>query len=139
MTVNTITPQALSTARSRACPLCQTPAGEPCQPKPAGDHLARYLDAYTAGQLTRAYMATVLGELVVMDACVIITEPAGLPAAVASLLADGHTLTYAPDTAWDGWWWADLRDGNGRLRETGSGATHADAAADLARRLGRAR
>ena len=70
MTVNTTTaPQA---ARTRQCPLCATPAGEPCQPKPAGDHLARYLDAYTAGQLTRAYMAMVLGELVVIDVCVVI-------------------------------------------------------------------
>ena len=27
------------------------PPGTPCQVKPEGDHLARYLDAYTAGQL----------------------------------------------------------------------------------------
>ena len=57
-----------SAVRDRPCPLCDTPAGEPCQPKPAGDHLARYLDAYTAGPLTKAYMAMVLGELVVIDA-----------------------------------------------------------------------
>jgi hypothetical protein len=38
----------------------------PCQAKPPGDHLARYLDAYTAGQLSRAYMAAVVGELVVI-------------------------------------------------------------------------
>jgi len=56
-------PQA---ARDRQCPLCDTPPGQPCQPKPAGDHLARYLDAYTAGKLTRAYMAAVVGELVVI-------------------------------------------------------------------------
>lgn len=61
--------------RGRACPLCEAPAGEPCQPKPAADHLARYLDAYTAGQLTRAYMAKVLGELVVIDEYAVI--PAG--------------------------------------------------------------
>ena len=65
-----------ATVRARTCPLCQTPPGEPCQPKPAGDHLARYLDAYTAGQLTKAYMARVLGELVVVDACAVITIPA---------------------------------------------------------------
>ena len=71
MTVNTITtaPQA---ARSRQCPLCDAPPGEPCQLKPAGDHLARYLDAYTAGQLTRAYLAAVLGELVVIEPCQVI-------------------------------------------------------------------
>jgi hypothetical protein len=67
----------LSTAvRARQCPLCQTPPGEPCQPKPAGDHLARYLDAATAGRLTRAYMLTVLAELVVIDTCAVITVPA---------------------------------------------------------------
>lgn len=53
--------------RSRPCPLCDAPAGQPCQPKPAGDHLARYLDSFTAGKLTRAYLAMVLGELVVID------------------------------------------------------------------------
>jgi hypothetical protein len=56
-----------SAVRDRACPLCDAPAGEPCQPKPAGDHLARYLDAYTAGQLSKPYMARTLGELVVID------------------------------------------------------------------------
>lgn len=59
-------------ARGRACPLCDTPAGQACQPRPEGDHLARYLDACTAGQLTKAYMAMVLGELVVVDACAVI-------------------------------------------------------------------
>ena len=75
MTVNTITtaPQA---ARGRQCPLCDVPPGEPCQLKPAGDHLARYLDAYTAGQLTKAYMAAVVGELVTVDASTIVTAEA---------------------------------------------------------------
>ena len=75
MTVNTITtaPQA---ARGRRCPLCDAPSGEPCQLKPAGDHLARYLDAYTAGQLTKAYMAMVVGELVEIDASTIVTAEA---------------------------------------------------------------
>lgn len=53
---------ASAAARARTCPLCGTAAGQPCQPRPAGDHLARYLDAYTAGQLTREYMAMTLGE-----------------------------------------------------------------------------
>ncbi|MGH3271728.1 MAG: zinc finger domain-containing protein, partial [Trebonia sp.] len=74
MTVNTIT--AAPAVRARQCPLCEAAPGEACQPKPAGDHLARYLDAFTAGQLTKAYMAMVLGELVVVDACVIVTEAA---------------------------------------------------------------
>lgn len=73
MTVNTITRPAV---RARACPLCETPPGVPCQDKPSGDHLARYLDAYTAGHLTKAYMAMVLGELVVVDACAVITDGA---------------------------------------------------------------
>lgn len=53
-------------ARARQCPLCQAAPGTPCQAKPPGDHLARYLDAYTAGELSRAYMAAVLGELVII-------------------------------------------------------------------------
>jgi hypothetical protein len=69
MTVNTITHPAVLT---RACPLCGAPPGEPCQPKPSGDHLARYVDAYTAGRLTHAYMVLVLSELVVVDTCAVI-------------------------------------------------------------------
>jgi hypothetical protein len=62
-------PQA---ARARRCPLCEAAPGTPCQAKPEGDHLARYLDAYTAGQLTREYMTVVVGELVVITPCQII-------------------------------------------------------------------
>jgi hypothetical protein len=66
---------------ARPCPLCQTPAGEPCQIQPAADHLARYLDSYTAGQLTWAYMAKTLGELVVIDpSAVILVSPEADPA-----------------------------------------------------------
>jgi len=57
---------AAQSARARRCPLCGKRPNRPCQRKPSGDHLARYLDAYTAGKLTRAYMAMVLGELVVI-------------------------------------------------------------------------
>ena len=64
-------------ARARQCPLCQAPGGTPCQRKPDGDHLARYLDAYTAGQLTRAYLAMVLGELVVFTRSAIVPGGAG--------------------------------------------------------------
>ena len=74
MQVNTITTSPA--VRARACLLCGAEPGELCQPKPAGDHLARYLDAATAGQLTRAYMAKVLGELVVIDVYAVITVPA---------------------------------------------------------------
>jgi hypothetical protein len=60
------TKTAAAAARARRCGLCQAPPAQPCQAKPTGDHLARYLDAYTAGRLTREYMAAVLGELVVI-------------------------------------------------------------------------
>ena len=67
-------PTEAQAARARRCPLCETPPGVPCQAKPAGDHLARYLDAFTAGQLSRAYMRAVVGELVVIDRCVIVAD-----------------------------------------------------------------
>jgi hypothetical protein len=44
----------------------------PCQAKPEADHLARFLDAYVAGKLSRAYLAAVVGELVVIDRAVMI-------------------------------------------------------------------
>jgi hypothetical protein len=68
-------PTEAQAARARRCPLCETPPGVPCQAKPEADHLARFLDAYVAGKLSRAYLAAVVGELVVIDRCVMI--PAG--------------------------------------------------------------
>lgn len=62
-------------ARDRQRPLCQKARGTACQAKPPADHLARYLDAFTAGQLTRAYMVMVLGELVVIHHAAMV--PAG--------------------------------------------------------------
>lgn len=59
-------PAAAVAARDRKCPLCGAKPRRPCQRKPSADHLARYLDALTAGKLTRAYMSMVLGELVVI-------------------------------------------------------------------------
>ena len=67
---------AAQAARCRQCPLCRAGPGLPCQAKPAGDHLARYLDAYTAGELSREYTAAVLGELVVIAAHVIVPDGA---------------------------------------------------------------
>ena len=63
-------------ARGRRCPLCEAVPGVPCQLRPSGDHLARYLDAYTAGQLTREFMAAVLGELVVVASWRIVPDGA---------------------------------------------------------------
>jgi len=65
-------PTDAQAARARHCPLCEAPPGAACQAKPAGDHLARYLDAYTAGHLSRTYMAAVVGELVIIDRAVIV-------------------------------------------------------------------
>lgn len=67
---------AAQAAHARQCPLCQAAPATPCQAKPPGDHLARYLDAYTAGELTRAYMAAVLGELVVITHGAIVPDGA---------------------------------------------------------------
>lgn len=80
MTVNTTAPAA---ACFCTCPLCGAAPGEPCQPKPAGDHLARYLDAYTAGHLTKAYMAAVVGELVTVDTYAVIISAEHEPMAGA--------------------------------------------------------
>jgi len=74
MQSNTITAPAV---RARECPLCGSPAGEPCQARPEADHLARFLDAYTAGQLTREYMARTVGELVVISARVAVPAQGG--------------------------------------------------------------
>lgn len=68
---------AFPAVRARQCPLCEAAPGEPCHPKPVGDHLARFLDAYTAGQLTRRYMAMALGELVVIDASAVVPAQRG--------------------------------------------------------------
>jgi hypothetical protein len=81
--------EGAAAVRARVCPLCNTPPVVPCQLKPEGDHLARYLDAYTTGQLTKAYMAKALGELVVIDACAVITGEA----------PDAAPLTRAEDLA----------------------------------------
>ena len=70
-------PSPAQAARARQCPLCWAQSGTPCQRKPEGDHLARYLDAYTAGQCSRAYLTMVLAELVVIAPSVVI--PGGAP------------------------------------------------------------
>ena len=58
-------------------------------------------------------------------------------AALAGLYAAGWRTAYAADTAWDGWLYADLLDSHGRRWQVGSGATEAEALADLLRRLDR--
>lgn len=66
---------ALAEVRSRPCPLCEALPGAPCQPKPAADHLARWLTSYVAGRLTKAYLARILGELVVIDVASTVVVP----------------------------------------------------------------
>ena len=65
-------PTEAQAARARRCALCEAPPGTPCQAKPETDHLARFLDAYVAGKLSPAYLAAVVGELVVIDRAVMI-------------------------------------------------------------------
>ena len=67
-------PQAAREARQ--CPLCGAKPHRPCQRKPPADHLARYVDARTAGVLSRAYMAMVLGELVVIHHAAMVPDGA---------------------------------------------------------------
>jgi hypothetical protein len=66
------TPTDAQAARARRCALCEAPPGVPCQAKPEADHLARFLDAYVAGKLSRPYLVAVVGELVVIDRAVMI-------------------------------------------------------------------
>jgi hypothetical protein len=56
---------------------------------------------------------------------------------LAALLDAGHALTYAEDTVIGDGWFADLRDGLGRVIESGGGHTQAAARAHLAERLER--
>jgi hypothetical protein len=65
-------PTEAQAAHARHCPLCEAQPGTPCPAKPEADHLARFLDAYVAGKLSRAYLAAVVGELVVIDRAVMI-------------------------------------------------------------------
>jgi hypothetical protein len=65
-------PTEAQAARARRCPLCKKPSGVPCQAKPEADHLARFLDAYVAAKLSRAYLAAVVGELVAIDRAVMV-------------------------------------------------------------------
>ena len=53
------------------------------------------------------------------------------------LTATGYHVTYAEDTTLGGWW-ADLRDAEGRVRESGNGATQDAARLHLLERVERA-
>jgi hypothetical protein len=58
--------------RRKACPQCRAGAYGPCQIDPAGDHLARWLAAYSAGRIRRADLIEVIRNMVVISASQII-------------------------------------------------------------------
>ena len=52
-------PQTISpaeTVRQLPCTLCWARSGTPCQRRPVADHLQRWLDAHSAGQVTKDSM-----------------------------------------------------------------------------------
>src|SRR5947207_15462837 len=60
-------------ARSVLCPLCWARAGRPCTlTGPAGDHLARWLEAERRGVITRGQLAAVVTGLEVIASHVIV-------------------------------------------------------------------
>jgi hypothetical protein len=60
-----------------------------------------------------------------------------VPNAPESAVPAGYTITYTQDTAIGDGWWADLRDGLGRVRESGGGHTQEEARARLLERVAR--
>jgi hypothetical protein len=65
-------------ARVLPCSLCWAAPGTPCQRDPENDHLARYLDAYANGKISRKDMAAVF------DAAEVISKWRLVPAAVTA-------------------------------------------------------
>jgi hypothetical protein len=72
----TIPHPAARAVRNTICVLCAAPAGTPCHAEPAGDHLTRWLTAYTAGQVTREELAEVFAQIVVITKYQIVPERA---------------------------------------------------------------
>jgi hypothetical protein len=68
--------QRAAAARSAKCP-CRAPAGAPCRPD--GDHLARYLNAWRAGTLSRESLKHAIDGLDVIapQAIILAAGPAG--------------------------------------------------------------
>ena len=57
------------------CPLCWQRPGRPCTiTGPAGDHVARWLEAERRGVITRDQLAAVVGRLEVVAAHVIVRD-----------------------------------------------------------------
>ena len=72
---------AAQVVRNEPCSRCGEPAGTACQTQPSADHARRWLDAYTAGLITRDQVADVITDLVVL------TEWALVPATAAERAA----------------------------------------------------
>ena len=76
MTMHETVPNTIAPARRIRCDLCWAPPGEQCQRSPAGDHLARYIEAVRLGLLSRSELAAVVGGLTVIAEHVVILERA---------------------------------------------------------------
>jgi hypothetical protein len=65
---------AAETVRQLPCTLCWARSGTPCQRHPVADHLQRWLDAYSAGQVAKADLAVVFGQVVVVTRWQVVPE-----------------------------------------------------------------
>ena len=60
--------------RHGACPLCGARAYNPCQVRPAADHLARWLAAYSGRRITRDQLTAEVVRLVVVTKWCVVDE-----------------------------------------------------------------
>jgi hypothetical protein len=74
-TVNHTTAPA-EAVRQLPCTLCRARPGRPCRRRPRADHLQRWLDAYTAGHVTKDDLGTVFGQVVVVTRWQVVPERA---------------------------------------------------------------
>jgi len=58
------------------CSQCSTGPGVPCQRDPRADHLARWLDSFRAGHITRAHLVAAIGGMVVLAGSEFVAERA---------------------------------------------------------------
>lgn len=68
-------PANLEVRRLR-CRLCGAPPLEVCQRRPRADHMQRWLDAYQAGRVSKADVAKVFSEVVVITTWQVVLERA---------------------------------------------------------------
>jgi hypothetical protein len=60
--------------RQVPCTLCWARSGTPCQRRPVADHLQRWLDAYSAEQVTKDDLGAVFGQVVVVTRWQVVPE-----------------------------------------------------------------